>query len=424
MRFTVHRPPYGEVSLCWHRPSGGNIAGCIHVGVARARFAGDAREDRLALAVFGRDVPARGASLRRVRSWDAFGSARGLMVETGNQPAPPLTTNRPIEVPFLRDPNTRMFNRAARRAHHRPHVKVLHPNRAEPARQIGGGLFDPVASAIGFARFESGDRQFGARSAVGATLGAREALLQAAQPSLLTRCKAGGVQQLSGRQCRRHRHTAIDTDHAGIPRARDRAGDVREGDMPAPGPIPSDAIRLNTRGNASCPAEAHPPDLGHQHPSVAPVELLDMARLDPNLPKALMHAGLAPRGTPMGASEEILHGLGEVPQRLLLDGLRPGRQPIVFGTNLSQLGRLLVVPRGAPTRLPQLLLLHGQVPHEPRMPTMLHQRHLLSPRGRQPEPRHTRKVDAATDTNGDGKTVCGDQRFEPHQCPAFQPKES
>ncbi len=94
LRFTVHRPPCGEVSLCWHRPSGGDVAGRVHVGVARPRFAGDAREDRLALAVFGRDVPACGASLRRVRSRDSFESARGLVVESGNQHAPPLGTAR------------------------------------------------------------------------------------------------------------------------------------------------------------------------------------------------------------------------------------------------------------------------------------------------------------------------------------------
>ena len=90
MRFTVHRPPSGEVSLCWHRPSGGDVAGSVHVGITRPRSAGDAREDRLALAVLGRDMPTGGASLRRERSRDPLHAPRGLVVEAGDQPAPTL----------------------------------------------------------------------------------------------------------------------------------------------------------------------------------------------------------------------------------------------------------------------------------------------------------------------------------------------
>src|SRR5882757_9430399 len=103
LRFTVRRPPNGEVSLRWYRPSGGNVAGCVDVGVARPRFAGDAGEDRLALAVFGCDVPAGGASLRRVRGRDSFESSRGFLVEPGHQLAPGLMTDCAVEASFLRD---------------------------------------------------------------------------------------------------------------------------------------------------------------------------------------------------------------------------------------------------------------------------------------------------------------------------------
>jgi hypothetical protein len=102
----------------------------------------------------------------------------------------------------------------------------------------------------------------------------------------------------------------------------------------------------------------------------------------------------------MGSAEEISHGLGEVPQSLLLDRLRPDRQPVAFGAGLGQLRRLLVVPRGVTPRPPELLLLHCQIPHEPRMPTMLQHHHLLSWRGQQPVPGHTRKVATTTDNNG------------------------
>jgi hypothetical protein len=42
----------------------------------------------------------------------------------------------------------------------------------------------------------------------------------------------------------------------------------------------------------------------------------------------------------------------------------------------------------------------GQIPHEPRMPTMLQQIHLLSRCWQESEPRHTCELGAATDTGG------------------------
>jgi hypothetical protein len=59
LRFTVHRPPTGEVSPCSHRPSGGDVACSVDVGVAPPGIAGFALENRLALPVSGGDVPAR-----------------------------------------------------------------------------------------------------------------------------------------------------------------------------------------------------------------------------------------------------------------------------------------------------------------------------------------------------------------------------
>jgi hypothetical protein len=224
LRFTVRRPPCGEVSLCWYRPSGGDVASRVHVGVARPRFAGDAREDRLALAVFGRDVPAGGASLRRVRSRNPFDAASGLVVKPGDQPAPCLMSDCSVESAFLGDPNAGLVARAARGAGHRPHVQILYPNGVESAREVGRRLFDPVSSPVGFAGFESCDGQLGALSAVGATLGSCEVLLQAAQPDLFTRSQARGFQQLTGGQCRRDRHTAIDADHTAIDRPGSGSG--------------------------------------------------------------------------------------------------------------------------------------------------------------------------------------------------------
>jgi hypothetical protein len=47
-----------------------------------------------------------------------------------------------------------------------------------------------LAPPVRFARFEFRDRQLDAMSEVGAAVGAREALLQPAQPGVLAKCQA------------------------------------------------------------------------------------------------------------------------------------------------------------------------------------------------------------------------------------------
>ncbi len=400
MRFTVHRPPYGEVSLCWHRPSGGDVACCVYIGVARSRFAGDAPEDRLALAVFGRDISACRASLRCVRGRDPLEPAPGLVAESDNQLTPPLTTDFTVERPLLRNASAWFVNRAARRAGHRPHVELFHPNSVKPTCKIGGGLLDPISSSAYFARFELRDGQLGSLSAVGASLGAGEALLQSTQPGLLTGGQTRSVQQLAGRQCRRHRHTAIDTHHAAVTRPWDWVGNAREADMPPTSPILSNAVGLHTVRHRLRPSEPNPPNLGYPQLSTTPIEPLDLAWPHPDYSEPFMYPGLAPRRTAMSAHKKAFHGACEIPQCLLLHRLRPSRQPSIFGAGLGQLCRLLVVPRGVPPRLPKLLLLHCQIPHEPRMSAMFRQHDLLSGCRQQQEPGHTRNVNLATDTDG------------------------
>jgi hypothetical protein len=131
---------------------------------------------------------------------------------------------------------------------------------------------------------------------------------------------------------------------------------------------------------------------------------LEVARFESDLPKSFAPAGLAPRRAMVGAVEKVAHPLGEVPQRLLLHGMRPGRQPLAFGADRSQLGTLLVVTGRLASWLPVLLLLDGQIPHKPGMATMLGQYwHLLNTR-KQPKPAHTRNIGAGTDKTPKGAT--------------------
>ena len=101
-----------------------------------------------------------------------------------------------------------------------------------------------------------------------------------------------------------------------------------------------------------------------------------------------MHAGSAPRRAAMRSREKIAHSLREIPQRLLLHGLRPSRQPFVLGAGRCQLSALLVEAGRTAPWLPVLLLLEGQIPHIPRMAAMVAQHHRLLSGRKQPVSRH------------------------------------
>jgi hypothetical protein len=85
--------------------------------------------------------------------------------------------------------------------------------------------------------------------------------------------------------------------------------------------------------------------------------------------------------------------------------LRPGRQPIVLGTDRGQLSTLLVVTRRAATGLPVQLLLDGQIPHIPGVATMLRQYQRLLSSRKQPVTRHTGNVTATTDKSRKGEAA-------------------
>ena len=173
MRFTVRRPPSGEVSPCCHRPSGGDVACSVDVGVAPTCSAGLALEDRLALAVPGCDVPARGASLRRVRSRDLLDPTESLVLQPPHELTPATSADCAVEPTFLSDCRAGLLDGAARGTRHRPHVESLDPDYVEPSREVGAGFLDPVVTSVPLAGLHLRDRPFCFRAAVGTALGAR-----------------------------------------------------------------------------------------------------------------------------------------------------------------------------------------------------------------------------------------------------------
>jgi len=387
VRFTVRRPANAEVFPRGHRPAGGDVACSVDVGVAPSSGADFALENRLALTVPRSDVPARGASLRRVRN--LFDPTMSFVLQTRGQKAPTAAADSSVQPAFLSNTHAGLLDSSARSAGHRPHVKGFDPDRVEPACNISGDFFDPVLAPVGLPRFQLRDRQFRAGAPVRATVGPGEPLLQ-----------------------HRHRNATVDTDHAVIAWTGVGVRNVGEGHMPAAGPVTGDPLGLDGCGYRPRQAKPHPAHLGHPHPTKATVNALDEMRLDADLPKAFMHISFARRAA-VRAAEEVAHGLCEIPQCQLLHGLTAGTKPRIFGARLGQLRALLDIPRGFATRLPVPLLLDGQIPHIPRVPTVRPQRLLLLRGRQQPKPRHNRTLTSATDNPDQARQPRSGDRLPP-----------
>ena len=302
MRFTVHRPPNGEVSLCWYRPSGGDVAGGVDVGVARPALQATQEKTAWLLRFSGAMCP-QAEHRCEVYAAGARSIRPGFVVESGNQP-PCLTADARLRPLFCatRTPGWSIVPRA---------VRVIARTSSASTRIVSNRRARSVVV------FSTQSRRRSASRALSFAI-ASLARCRRLEPGLArarlrcrrrSRIRSPGVRQ--GRAAARQ-WTAPPTPP---PRGRhrrccgrrsgDRVGDVREGDMPAPSPISTDAIGLHACGYGSGAAEAEVAHLGHPYLPVAAVDFLNMARVEPDLPEAFVHASLAPRRAAMGPAKKF-----------------------------------------------------------------------------------------------------------------------
>ena len=96
LRFAPHSPgsPVGSARI--HRMSCGDVECGVHVSVS-GETTGDAAESRLALSRLRRDMPARRASLARIRRVHLLHPAGSLVLRPGRQQAPSRPGDLPIQ---------------------------------------------------------------------------------------------------------------------------------------------------------------------------------------------------------------------------------------------------------------------------------------------------------------------------------------
>jgi hypothetical protein len=379
LRFAVHWPGIPVASPRVHGAPRRDVSGRVHVSIADigARRAGEAR---LALARPRVYMSARRAALARVRGWYSLHPAGRLALQPAHQQSPARGEDAPVQASLSRDVPTRRPCGSPRGSGHIPDAEVLYADYIKVAGQAGGQLLGPVLAQISLADPQACDRPLNFRPSARPSPGLAELALEAGQSPPLVEGQPRNSQCFPSRQSRADRHAPVDPDDRSSPGTLYRIRDFRERNMPSPGPVAGHAERLHTSRDLTGPTESDPPRLWDADLAPIPIEPTDVPLLGALARDAepFMATGFSPRRHPMRPLEETPHGLREVAQRLLLDGLASFAQPWVLGPRGGELpGLLQVARRGLPPWTPPRLLLHRQVPHEPGVRAVTGQNSLL-----------------------------------------------
>jgi hypothetical protein len=157
LRFAVRRLGIPEASPRSHRMPCGDVPGRVHVSVQRVS-AGHAAEQGLALAAACCDVPARRATLARVRGTYFLHPAGGLVLQAADQQAPPRSHDFPVETGLGPHVPARLPDRAPGGAGHDPDLEILDTDHVEPPCDVRRGLLAPVLADVRTAGLEPGSR--------------------------------------------------------------------------------------------------------------------------------------------------------------------------------------------------------------------------------------------------------------------------
>jgi len=389
VRFAVRRPTQRSASPRSHGMPCRDISSCVDVGMIHMT-AGNAFEDRLALTVLRCDTAAFVAPLRGIGGADHLDPPRRLVLEALYQLAPTARKDSPVQTGLAANARSRLFVGTSRRPCHLRDPQVLHSDQIEPSGECCSRLLYPVVSSVDSPSDQPGDGVIRPTPSVRAGLGPSQPPLQKRKPSDLLRTRLGRLEEFTCGKCRRHPHATIDTDDCIVPRRGDDGRDCGEGNMPPPGSVKGDSVRLGSWG-LSTPSELDPADLRHAYGARIPAQTFDMMRAQRDDPESLGPSRFPPGRSTMCPLEVVGKGLAEVPQCLLLNHLWPLSEPVTGCTRLCQLASLLKVSRGCLTIWPPIaVLFDGQVPYETCVSTELEQPDRLRRRRRKAESGHIR----------------------------------
>jgi hypothetical protein len=397
LRFAVHGPGCPVASPRSHRMPCGDISGRVHIGIAGVS-AGRAPEDGLTLARLPVHVPAGAAALACERGIDYLDPAVSLVVQAPDKHPPPGREDLPVEPSFLTHVPAGIAESACCRPSHACDAQVLDADHIEPAGQIRADLFTPVLTSISLPGIEPGESEPCLGAAVATGLRAAQSASQEVMAPQPRSARPRNAQQFASGQRSAHCNAAIYPNNSIRSRACDGLGDRSERYMPSASVVQRDPERLHTTRDGAGPAEPDPAAFWDEHFPGSPVQSPDALRIQRYDAKPFATSSSAPRRSAVRASEEVLHGLGEIAECLLLHHLATGRQPSMLTPCSSQLPALLQVARRTPPPgTPPGLLFAGEVPDEPRMGAVFPQNFLLGIGRQQAIAGHTKTLSITPD---------------------------
>ena len=402
MGFAVHPPAQRPASPRSRGMPCRDVQGRVQISVTGVP-AGPATEDGLALARLPVHMPARVAALRSEHWIDLLDPTRGLILQAPYRQSPSGSENLPVQSGFLPYVTAGLLHTAPGRPGHLSNAQIFDPDDVEPVRQVGGELLCPVLTDINLTGPQLGDRELHTSASSGTWLSAGEPTTQQSQPVSSCRAERWHAGQLTCGQSSGDGHASVNSDDLSGSRSGDWLWDRDKGDVPAVGPVAGHPIGLRVRDRAR-PTEPHPASLGDPHCTGVTAKATYVLSLDCNDPEALISTGLTPGGPSVGSSEEVHHCLGEVPQRLLLDHLTPGAQPVKLTAGRGELSALhQIAGRAAASGPPVRLLLACQVPHISCVRAVFSQHCLLVRRWHQAVAGHANRLSRCRDIPGEVK---------------------
>jgi hypothetical protein len=397
VRFAVHWPGNPVAFPRSHGVPRRDVPSRVHIRIACVS-AGHAAEQGLALAAARCDVPASTTTLACERGIDFLHAAGGLVLQAAHQQPPGRSHNLPVQPGFGADVPPRLSDGASRRAGHVTDIQVLDSDYVKPSSQVGRGLLGPVPPCIRIAGSELRDGQLHPSTAIRAAPGSRQPAVETTQPALPRRTGPGRSEHLPGRQRRTDCDASVEANCLTRARRGNSLGDRGEGYVPASRTVHGDSVGLHAFRDCAGPAESHP--AGFRYPDLAGLaaEPSNMGGLDRDNTKTVVASGFPPGRPTVSASEQVHHGLGKVPQCLLLNHLGACTQPLELGASLGELSALLQVARSAATSgPPRGLLLDREVPHEPGMRAGAFQHCFLDRSRFQAVPGHSNTISGSND---------------------------
>jgi hypothetical protein len=397
LRFAVHRPGNPVASPRSHRMPCGDVPGRIHVCVA-GEAAGSAPEARLALTRLRVHMHASAAALTCERGVDLLDPTGGLLVQTTDQQSPTGCKYLSVQSGLLSNVPPWLAPSPLCASGHVLEAEFLDPDHVETARQVGADLLTPVLPGISLAGTEPGGGKPGLGSSLAAWFRGGQPALQETQAPLALRAQTRTTQQLTGRKRGTHGHTTINTDHVTCSWAGNRARLRSEGHVPTTGAVLRNSVGLHAISHGTRPAKPHPAALRNEHLPRLSAKPANVGMFDCDDTETFVSTSLSPSRPAMSTGEEVLHGLIEVTEGLLLHRLASESQPSVFAASGRELPALRKVTRGTrPTKMPPRVLLTREIPNEPRMRAVLPQHCFLGGRRKHSITAHTKTLKTATD---------------------------